>query len=347
MPDRRIQALIYAALLILGILYGCKKAGVLRFTETRPVASATCGECHEDIYAEWKNSPHAEAWTSKDYMKSLDETGTVACWPCHAPAVLEEPESKPPIVRESNLIEGVNCAACHGGQCPYIKIGAADGVSVIASPPTSADAEAQVLCGACHEHTYSDWLSYSKDPATGLKEQVPTCVKCHMRKEHEWLRSSSGFRPVRSDALQTSDRPEDHNLSMPWRRSIVIETVDLIAAEKQGFHADLLLHNRLAGHGLPSGYYGYREIRLEAWLDEYAPEKVTNLRFFVEMGTTLKPGPNGPFRMTFAETGSILNLRVIRVTDPSGEPLVIDELLVDLPGSLAYSGNYNRKREQE
>jgi hypothetical protein len=91
--------------------------------------AATCGECHPDIYGEWRVSTHGQAWTDRQLQTEMAKSGNRwLCTNCHTPLLnqmeswavglvdddVERPVYVPnaefePAFRE----EGITCAACH------------------------------------------------------------------------------------------------------------------------------------------------------------------------------------------------------------------------------------------
>ena len=167
--------LVLPTFLAIGV-YGCSNK-YLRFTEKRPVSSIECAECHPEIYDEWKQSHHAEAWNRKSYAKILSETGTVVCWSCHAPVVYSPTRTEKPPLRESNIVEGVNCTACHAEKCPHIQL-IDPSFSKKDADDHSLKKDSAKICGACHETTYLEWERYVQKASA--RSRSKSCVQCHM-----------------------------------------------------------------------------------------------------------------------------------------------------------------------
>jgi len=92
------------------------------------VSSEVCGECHGDIYKQWKGSMHANSTALKDpihgtfYKKvvgdplkeGVKKKGTnkyPVCLQCHAPNAARDKVTK--LDAKPAYAEGVNCVACH------------------------------------------------------------------------------------------------------------------------------------------------------------------------------------------------------------------------------------------
>ena len=98
-----------AALATLAVLSPCgaeadSLARALAFYETRPrverpqagwqrvpegladLRAATCGECHPQIYEEWRVSTHGQAWSDRQLQAEMAKSGNRwLCNNCHTP----------------------------------------------------------------------------------------------------------------------------------------------------------------------------------------------------------------------------------------------------------------------
>jgi len=323
MLQRRLRISILG-LIISGLFIspfsGCKQEFFLRFHSEQPVSSKACAKCHIDIYEEWEPSSHAAAWVSEAFLYSLSETGTVVCWGCHAPRAYLPSHKGRPVLRGSNLIEGVNCTACHTIGCSHITVIDADIPEDEEDDRDTIESSTQP-CSACHEGTYSQWLEYfkKKEGITDLK----TCVECHMPEVQRALMPAS--QAPSEFSLKKRFYPSP-TFKAPSRSALSLKTSKIIETSSGGIDVELMLCNHGAGHHIPSGRYGYREVRLEVQLDGKDSTPVQTKRFFIEMGNALTPGWNGPYRFHFDHRGELLNARVTRV-DRKGEEQAILGLL--------------------
>ncbi len=93
------------------------------------ISAEECGECHEDIYAEWKSSFHAVAWEDPQFQSEWAKGDSLwVCINCHIPLENQQPyivtgkidgdyfrpvkRKNPrydPLLRE----ESITCAVCH------------------------------------------------------------------------------------------------------------------------------------------------------------------------------------------------------------------------------------------
>jgi hypothetical protein len=166
-------------------------------------AAAECGECHEAIYRNWSEGPHARSATSPVFLAALtraadsDPEAPRTCVWCHAPTTVVTGDTRleRPLSRE-----GITCDFCHTvvavdmerREQPFdldpgdVKRGPFEysespGHRTAYSPLHRAS---PLLCAACHEYrnpagvavlsTYSEWTA-GPYPARG----VP-CQDCHM-----------------------------------------------------------------------------------------------------------------------------------------------------------------------
>ena len=171
-----------------------------------------CGGCHVEIYAQWKGSMMANAWTDPIYRAVLNAVSKATggkvdkfCMGCHTPVGVVTGEAKPSGEGMSEIAgRGVQCDVCHNisdsmgiGNGSYVltpklhgrplKFGPfKDAISPFhdtAFSPLHAKSE---FCGQCHnvthpfnllpiERTYDEWRD---SPYAGMNVQ---CQDCHMK----------------------------------------------------------------------------------------------------------------------------------------------------------------------
>lgn len=104
-----------------------EKVNVPKPTGPHEVPSSLCGECHVEIYSEWKGSMHANSTALKDpihaalyknVMGDPTEEGVTSkkgkypvCLRCHAPNAAMQKKTK--LDAKPAFNEGVNCIFCH------------------------------------------------------------------------------------------------------------------------------------------------------------------------------------------------------------------------------------------
>jgi hypothetical protein len=148
-----------------------------------PDSAATCGKCHTEIYAEWKDRDHAVAWTDPIYQAALtDKKRPELCYPCHIPtAVLDKLGGKPG-TRDHLREEGVTCVSCHKReQAMHGPFGAKTDAHPSEKDPAFTEQGSVALCASCHGTKIGPVLPLAKDFAEAkLAEQGKSCVGCHM-----------------------------------------------------------------------------------------------------------------------------------------------------------------------
>jgi ribosomal protein L40E len=117
--------------------------------------SRKCRMCHKDEYEQWKESPHARAF-SNGFQEIWKELGSdFSCLECHATgADVEAGTFSHP---------GVTCESCHG---------------IMSKGHTKQDAEMPLpitseVCRDCHKKTYQEW-QLSRHNQNDIR-----CFDCH------------------------------------------------------------------------------------------------------------------------------------------------------------------------
>jgi len=178
-----------------------------------PLESAHCGKCHTEIWNQWQQSAHANAWKNNVFQVSWRPWPNAWCLNCHAPlssaqadiagdraslpgAILYDFNQPAP---ESLANEGINCVTCHVRNS---KILTSTPPSIVTNMVHEASWEPQLqrpeFCGGCHEfpfqnHTPMAPFSYGTEPLQStLTEWAQssaaangvTCQNCHMPSGH-------------------------------------------------------------------------------------------------------------------------------------------------------------------
>jgi hypothetical protein len=238
------------------------------------LSAEACAACHPAIYAEWRESAHARAFTDPLYQAELiDQQASFGCHRCHTPlveqreqrvhglalalpGVIWEVSTKNDAFQPALRDEGITCVVCH--QVDGALAGPFES-SDAPHPTMTLDLREPELCQRCHEldlgfvgrklqrpimETVSQWKEYR---ALGGDKR---CADCHLPR-HE------GERPA---ATTTRPRPAtDHRLRGPWEGAFVNTgvLVDDVSIDRgdETLRASLTITNG-TGHRLPTAEPG-------------------------------------------------------------------------------------------
>jgi tetratricopeptide (TPR) repeat protein len=144
-----------------------------------------CGHCHQQVYAEWRQTAHANAFRNPWYIKNvnllIDERGieyTRHCEGCHNPIALTSGvlTKGGPLKRKFDD-DGVTCMTCHSIQ-KVSKVGT--GSYVMGVPAVLVDADGKPIAGPVAD---KDILAHLDRHAQAvMKDFYRTsefCVSCH------------------------------------------------------------------------------------------------------------------------------------------------------------------------
>lgn len=176
----------------------------------KSLSSRECGGCHVEIYREWRQSVHAQAWTDLQFQAELGKQPGVRwlCVNCHTPlrnqidslvvalagGDVERPERTAnagydPALRE----EGITCAACH------VRDGAVEGPFGDPNAPHAVRMNPAFLgpepCLGCHQAvqaypgknfvcTFRTGDEWREGP---MADAGRSCQSCHMPGVHRPL----------------------------------------------------------------------------------------------------------------------------------------------------------------
>lgn len=238
--------------------------------------SDNCKECHTVIYEEWRHSAHSMAYTNQNFKDITANYQVTACLPCHAP---ESVFTQPKNLRKTRHDEGVNCQSCH------LVEGVLQG-PVEKHLPFNIHPIRQVdiyrkseFCGKCHAKTFNEYQQSGK--------QEKTCQTCHMtpvkrtiidNKPWVWSKEEYDFRR--------------HSFSIMELEEIGGKLEIEVALDGQYPPSGrVIIKNREIPHNVPTGSFGYHEIRLNIYLldDLGEPKAQQSFSFTQEMKTAIKP----------------------------------------------------------
>ncbi|MBI5015371.1 MAG: hypothetical protein HZB55_07750 [Deltaproteobacteria bacterium] len=235
--------------------------------------ASRCGQCHVDIYANWKESMHSKALTNATFRATFmdgkiqgNDRLRKLCIQCHAPTSHYDPKLA---LTSAVAGEGVTCDFCHSIQGldlrnavkPFdvvrgqVKRGPfKDTKSPVHETRQTPIFESAELCGGCHEManvngvplitTYSEWRDqYSK------KASPSTCQGCHMP-------LAAGF-TVSSKYRKIKRRINLHSFPGGRSRAQLLDALEikvLEATHDRGKTRVVLgLTNKGTGHSFPTG----------------------------------------------------------------------------------------------
>jgi hypothetical protein len=197
----------------------------------------------------------------------------------------------------------VDCAACHQDGCAQV-----GPYGALAPHPTRKDGarlRAVALCATCHELEAREHETLYRRDAGGER----TCVACHMPAYCDRLTQGkllSGLHPRRT--------VRDHSMS-PWRPERLAGVLEIGRARLAGDDVVISLTNRGAGHRVPTGRCGHRELRIRVTLLDAHGEPVgTGTHSFLgEREDGLEPGRTRVLHMALARAsrGAPTALRVV------------------------------------
>lgn len=201
----------------------------------RPVASR-CGDCHQEIYKQWKESRHAKAWVSQDFKRTSENYSKEKCLSCHAPYEITVGDK--PKVRETNLSDGVNCVSCHFRDSTKSMHGPYD----VFSPPHPSTKDLQYtkaeICSGCHQETFKQWQMVKTDK---------NCQNCHMYPKEGKLIQKFPF-----DLFHASKEVHHHGFIVPIPKPDFFR----VEASKNKENLTLYITSLKAPHNVPTADHG-------------------------------------------------------------------------------------------
>lgn len=258
-----------------------------------------CGQCHVEIYEQWRQGMHSQAythhWDEIEYFKlavpHAEKEPKVAgvkagCNGCHSPMAFMAGDIVPPAPEKgSRANEGVSCTVCHTikgwraeGPYPYNfsfipepgntyranREGAKSPEHITVKSDLHGTAE---FCGNCHNEKspWDVWVkSTQKEWAEGpYKTQGVPCQECHMPPGPGLSASMGEERPdVRQHMLHGAHDTGKLVGSVEMR--LTPDAREIVQGDP--VRLTLVLHNAKAGHFIPSGSAEERQlwVRVEA-----------------------------------------------------------------------------------
>lgn len=300
-------------------LAGCRLAE----REMQDRTPSGCANCHTNIANQWERSAHALAWSDPAFLRETEERSIEDCLPCHAARpLLEQPPGEPAALRDHDRQFGVECRTCH--QLGEAYVGPHE--SRLGPHPVVQDSvrlPCSDFCGICHEMEAEEHTErYLSAESSGL-----SCAQCHMPTYRERLTQGhllSHIHPKRS--------VHDHAFPV-WSPVVSAGAVEIgrpttTVTAGQPIEVSLTLTNRGAGHRIPTGEYGYRELRVAVELRNRDGRTVGQAHQAVLPGQDLSLAPG---------VATVFKLQVTADTD---EPPQVVRILVERvngDGSFRYT----------
>lgn len=254
------------------------------------ISAKTCGNCHREIYQEWKISTHAHAYKDDlQFMAELAKTDpndptsdvTWMCMNCHTPLInqqeslivdlsegLNHPQKIPNPFFDADLqIEAITCASCHVREGKII--GPYGNPDNLAPHPVQKSTELtqSSWCNQCHqaeahfpEINLGCFFTTGKEHAAS-PYQEQTCQDCHMPEIERSLAIGTPKRKTRYHYFGGSLIPKQTKFidEIKLMESLYTSGLELGTPQvtcdpiEKIWNISFSYKNASAGHYLPSG----------------------------------------------------------------------------------------------
>jgi len=247
------------------------------------IKASDCGNCHTEIYNEWKSSTHSQALHDLQFQAELSKPATPVwlCLNCHIPVQnqreyivigLEDGNFRKPLtipnpgfdleMRE----EGVTCATCHihttdSGE--FLILGANGNLNP-PHPVLRDPVRLRNRCNDCHNAEYvldQDLICYFQTgdemkASKHISEQEKSCSSCHLPRVERSIVKAELKRPVRISHKHTfwgGGVPKNFQLYKTLLDSGYYPALQLKDFQFTKAAITLKLKNANPAHKLPSG----------------------------------------------------------------------------------------------
>lgn len=235
-------------------LAGCASFSYLTtVTEEFPRAKQ-CGKCHVDIFQEWSQSDHAAAYINPHYRQATDDYTFEDCLSCHVPQPTVS--DKAPTARSAHRAEAVTCVSCHLEKGKLS--GPIEPTGKMTPHPIGIEPgfyNNSIVCGRCHEGTFAEWKMVAN-------QEKKACQHCHMSPVKRKITQATGGLSNVIVSFEKEVEQKRHDFAILAAGSI--EQPASFEAQRTGSDVVLVLRNNLP-HSLPTGDFGFRVLRLEAF----------------------------------------------------------------------------------
>lgn len=140
----------------------------------------TCGNCHVDFQATWKDTKHAHAYQTLDQLPA--GTAQSFCFSCHTVSGNGNDAASPSgwdAVQDS-AYRDVQCESCHGPGLDHVEgVGAGN---ITDRPFAKISADGEGTCADCHSgvhHPFVEQWSQSKHATANSRQNTASCAGCH------------------------------------------------------------------------------------------------------------------------------------------------------------------------
>ncbi len=271
--------------------------------------AAACAPCHQEIWDEWRQSAHAQAFVQEEFRRATRDRQEDDCLRCHIPKSMDTLATGP--VRTRFREEGVTCESCHLS---------GDGYTAPRRPTTFALHKVVVkgfmreaaFCGRCHEKIFKQWSAIAMAP-----KEKQTCQQCHMSAVHRKTIAGTRWRILHR---KFDGRRHEFAVlpSAAGKPSVEVE-VSLGEVSATRVAGRVTVSNTGAYHSIPGGAFGFREIAvISALVDRYGVASVKQVhRLLNRKGRDLAYGQSKalPFRFEpVPQDAEALEVRVVRVS---------------------------------
>ncbi|HJW87606.1 MAG TPA: multiheme c-type cytochrome [Candidatus Brocadiaceae bacterium] len=258
---------------------GCVCYPELVEKETKAPKSERCGECHQSIYKEWMQSPHANSYTNAAFREETNEYQFTFCLGCHAPETIFTGSQIE--TRGINLAEGVNCKACHLDDCKMSGPTPAHGPHPI--DEKNPFYKTSGLCGKCHVGIFKAWQESNRI------EDQKTCQECHMHEVERKLIQDDPWQKIYPKRMCRQHLFIVETMIITTENLLTMSINEVVSSDNR-IKGVLEIVNAGIPHSVPAGDYGYREAGVVIQLQDKAGGVLDSqeMGLFVEMKTALQ-----------------------------------------------------------
>lgn len=284
------------------LLAGCAGYPELVEKGIKAPKSERCGECHQAIYKEWRQSPHANSYTSAAFREETNEYHFAFCLGCHAPETIFTDSKIEP--RRVNLAEGVNCKGCHLDDCKMSGPTPAYGPHPITDKnPFFRRSE---LCGKCHVSIFQSWQESNR------REGQKTCQECHMHEVERKLIQDDPWQKIYPKRMGRQHLFIVETMIITTENLLTMSFTEVVSSDNR-IKGVLEIANTGIPHSVPAGEYGYREVEVVIQLQDKAgcilDSKERSL--FVEMKTALPYKEKRDIPFSFVQNKDAYSIKAI------------------------------------